>query len=236
MNKDEKIVYDYLRTNGFKSIKPEPDGNIPPDFSINDQIALEVRRLNENYLKDGRVLGFQEENIKLWSFMRSFASNYNNDKLRTSYWLSFDYERPLPKFSELKKLLKNKLDSFINHPTFDEIIEIVPSLRIRLRPNVKGEKCKITIASSHDDNSGGCVLSIYISNIEFCIQEKTEKINQYLDKYSEWWLVLVDSIVYGINEPYEIERIKHTIKLPNVWKKLIIINPKNNKSILTILN
>jgi hypothetical protein len=34
MNREEKITEAYLKSLGFKDVIFEPDGNIPPDFSI----------------------------------------------------------------------------------------------------------------------------------------------------------------------------------------------------------
>ena len=236
MNKEEKIVHEYLKSKGFKLIKPEPDGNVPPDFSINGKIAVEVRRLNENYFVDGKAIGHYEEYHKLWDFMTHFLSDYKNENLQTSYGLSFGYERPIPKFAELKKILKTELDSFIKHPFSNEIIEITPSLTIRLYPKQTGGNNSIHLAASHDDNGGGAVLQIYISNIKYCIEEKANKIEEFRNNYSEWWLILVDRLIYTTTISNDIERIKKLIILPGVWKKLIILNPEANKPILTLSN
>ena len=48
MDHSEKVVFQYLKSRGFINIVYEPDGNIPPDFTIDGRIAVEVRRLNEN--------------------------------------------------------------------------------------------------------------------------------------------------------------------------------------------
>ena len=46
MNNDEKRVQEYLISKGFNNIIFEPDGNVPPDFVVNTNIAIEARRLN----------------------------------------------------------------------------------------------------------------------------------------------------------------------------------------------
>jgi hypothetical protein len=42
MKREEKIANDYFISEGFNKIQHEPDGNIPPDFLLNDSIAVEV--------------------------------------------------------------------------------------------------------------------------------------------------------------------------------------------------
>lgn len=57
MNTDEKIAFRYLQSQGFNSIDFEPNGNsTPPDFVIEGNIAIEVRRMNKlnkiDYIRD----------------------------------------------------------------------------------------------------------------------------------------------------------------------------------------
>lgn len=236
MNIDEEIAYEYLKSKGFKSITPEPDGNVTPDFSIHGKIAIEVRRLNENYFTDGKAIGHYEEYIKLWEFMTHFLSKYKNENLQKGYWISFGYERPIPEFAELKKALKTNLDKIIKNPISNEANKIMPSFTIRLYPKQTSESNSLQLAASHDDNGGGAVLQIYFSNIKHCIEEKANKIEKYRNKYSEWWLILVDRIIYRTAESKDMERIKNSIKLPRIWKKLVILNPETKKSILTLSN
>ena len=54
MKREEKIANDYFISVGFNKILYEPDGNIPPDFLLNDSIAVEVRRLNQ-HLKQQKI-------------------------------------------------------------------------------------------------------------------------------------------------------------------------------------
>jgi len=44
---EEEIVQEYLHKISTDVVH-EPDGKIPPDFKLNQIIAIEVRRLNKN--------------------------------------------------------------------------------------------------------------------------------------------------------------------------------------------
>ena len=49
MDASEIVAYKYLEYRGFKKIVFEPEGkSTPPDFFVDDRIAVEVRRLNQN--------------------------------------------------------------------------------------------------------------------------------------------------------------------------------------------
>ena len=49
MDQSEKVAESYLRYRGHDNIQFEPDGNRTPDFLVDNNIAVEVRRLNQNH-------------------------------------------------------------------------------------------------------------------------------------------------------------------------------------------
>ncbi len=65
MNKDEKIVKNYLNKLNIGIPIYEPDGNTPPDFAIGKQLAIEVRRLNRNYFNNSKVEGLDELQFRI---------------------------------------------------------------------------------------------------------------------------------------------------------------------------
>ena len=61
----------YLRHCGYEDIVYEPDGKVPPDFLVNRRIAVEVRRLNQNFKHEGRIEGLEQVSIRLQMGMRN---------------------------------------------------------------------------------------------------------------------------------------------------------------------
>jgi len=56
MKREEKITEAYLKALGFEDIVFEPEGKSKlPDFRIDGNIAVEVRRLNQNYFKKNKL-------------------------------------------------------------------------------------------------------------------------------------------------------------------------------------
>jgi len=53
-------------------------------------------------------------------------------------------------------------------------------------------------AGGTDRESGGFVLAEFKKNFDHCVKEKSEKIKGYHERYTSWWLVLVDKIAYGL--------------------------------------
>jgi hypothetical protein len=75
MNREEKIAEAYLKSLGFKNVVFEPDGNIPPDFSMDGRIAVEVRRLNQHFFTKDEVRGLEEGRLPLFKLLPEFCVN-----------------------------------------------------------------------------------------------------------------------------------------------------------------
>ena len=77
-------------------------------------------------------------------------------------------------------------------------------------------------------DSGGALLSMYIENINHCIKEKSNKISQYQNRYNKWWLLLVDFMMWGLDEN-DISIVKPSISTLGLFDRLFIISFSNGK-------
>ena len=50
MRQSERIVADFLVRRGYADVRYEPDGNVPPDFLVDDRIAVEAGVLNQHHV------------------------------------------------------------------------------------------------------------------------------------------------------------------------------------------
>ena len=69
-NREEQIVIDCLIHQGYTEIEFEPDGNIPPDILVDNKIAIEVRRLNQNEIMEEGFKGLEEDEFSVQGIMR----------------------------------------------------------------------------------------------------------------------------------------------------------------------
>ena len=116
MNREEKIAEAYLKSLGFKNVIFEPDGNIPPDFSIEGRIAVEVRRLNQNFFTKDEAHGLEETRIPLFRLLQSSLSEFDSHYKGDSYWVSIRFHRPIGKGDINKKVISRVLSSFLSKP------------------------------------------------------------------------------------------------------------------------
>ena len=64
-----------------------------------------------------------------------------------------------------------------------------------------------------------------------CIQDKPNKIrnNRDIEEYSQWWLLLVDYVEYGISDVDCEEQKRWLIDKKDFWAKVIILHPEHVK-------
>ncbi|MBS0586684.1 MAG: hypothetical protein JSS37_01725 [Proteobacteria bacterium] len=218
MKPEEAIAENFLKKNCHDVIY-EPDGNVSPDFLIENSIAVEVRRLNEQYYdKDGNTNGLEETAIPLKNRIKKVFSNYNAET--NNFWVALHYERVDGKLDVSEKMIREAIDAFQKQN------EITP-FKYKLSSNVSlkfvagssklSHKYKIGIES--DEDSGGWVVGLYTEVIKHCIKEKEKKINK---KYKRWWLILVDYICC-MDEDDKVDIVRNITK-PSCFERIIVIN------------
>lgn len=234
MNREEQIAETYLRSLGFMSVVYEPDGNIPPDFLLDDTIAVEVRRLNQHSLKEGQARGLEEARIPLFTLMESCLSKFDKMYDSRSYWVSVRFQRPVGKSNSNKRtIVKALIDFLSNPPQLPCNIRVTQSIYLQIFPSQTVNGRVFRFAGGTDRDSGGWVLSEFEKNFKHCVEEKTQKIKAHKDKYVSWWLILVDHIAHGFEEN-EKNEVKTTVSKNNSWEKVIVLDSLSGKKILEI--
>lgn len=99
MKHEEKLAEQYLKSKGF-ICKYEPDGNIPPDFLIDNTIAIEVRRLNQNSKNGENIEGLEDLQFRLRNKVKGLLSKIKSKKSTRSFLVSYFYMRPLHEENE----------------------------------------------------------------------------------------------------------------------------------------
>ena len=234
MNREEQIAETYLRSLGFMSIVFEPDGNIPPDFSLDGSIATEVRRLNQHSLREGQARGLEETRIPLFALLESCMSEFDKLYDGRSYWVSVRFRRPVGKSKSNKKAIVKALIDFLNNPPqLPSNIRVTQSIYLHIYPSQTVDGRVFRFAGGTDRDSGGWVLSEFEKNFKHCVEEKTQKIKAHKDKYASWWLVLVDHIAH-VFEDNEKDEVKATVSTNSSWEKVIVLDSLSGKKILEI--
>jgi len=226
MDSSETIAFEFLKSR-FSNIEYEPDGNVPPDFLVEDRIAIEVRRLNQNFIAGHIPRGLEESRIPLWQKVENFLKSLGPPKGNKSFFVFFRFRRPLPEWKELADEIRAKLMTLnITEVNGMKDIFISEKFDLTVFPASNLWKDAFLLGGCIDRDAGGFVLAEVERNLRICIEEKTKKISPYREKYPEWWLLLIDHIAHGLDS-LDRDQSRKLIRIDHSWDKIILLNPEN---------
>ena len=228
MKFEEKITKEYFQFKGYDKIVFEPIGNTPPDFLINNSIAVEVRRLNK-FHKNKPLEEVEYSFIpKIKKHISSFQNNSEFEKTTIVYLF---YNRPV-KFDkklklEVSKILKTYSENKTSKNKNNEYT-ISDNLTIGFYEHNEKWESEFEVGGIVDFDSGGNVFKDICESLEIVIPEKELKIEKFKHFYKEWWLVLIDFISLGVST-HMVNRIKDVYVENKSFKKIIFISPIDSK-------
>lgn len=225
MDATEEHVSRYLEHAGHTNVVYEPDGSIPPDFSIQGRIAVEVRRLNQNAVTDSGHEGLEEAAFPLHALVRRALDSAGPPLDGETWFVMFTYRRPLSPWKTLRQELDGALRRFrVATPRAPGRVRVSGGLTLHFIKASKTHKTFFVLGGSVDRDSGGFVLSELRRNIVICASEKARKVQAVRGKYPEWWLVLVDHIDYS-SDAVEREQLRQLVQIEHPWDRIILVHP-----------
>lgn len=221
MKAEEEHVQKHLEHRGFANIVYEPFPNKMPDFEVDGRVAIEVRRLNQRNFERG----LEEVEIPLWYKMEKLVDSFGPSVNNESWFILFQFERPVEAWKTLSKKLKVALKDFRDTPKkADGIIFKTKGFELEVIRASEAEATMFIMGGSSDNDEGGWVFPEMEKNIRYCIEEKTSKREKALKSYDHWWLALVDHIGYGLNDR-DCKRFRSQVQILHSWEKIIVIDP-----------
>lgn len=230
MKPEEKIAFEFLfKYTGSKPVY-EPDGNVPPDFKINSDIKVEVRRLNQNkfYGDYSDTEGLENLAINLPKALNEvltgFSKSINGESYRIAirFWRSIDIN-----YESFKEQLKSELKNFLQEkPKLPYTFEIKQNAKIRVSKSYPKQNQLFKLSFVADQDGGGWVIPVLKNNISYCITEKSEKIKPFKKNGEKWWLLLINHISFWGDD--DVEDI-HAQKIKTKeFDKVLIVEPLDN--------
>jgi hypothetical protein len=225
MNHDELRAMDYLRSLQLGNVVYEPEGKTtPPDFSIGTSIAIEVRRLNQNYKLAGKLRGLEEDRIPITQRFSELVAAFEpplQSKGHIGSWFVFFNirRRPIESWKVLARNTREALTSFCLSDCSMRTFTVTPNFEINLEPAEARHDTSFLLGGFSDFDQNGFVLPKLLENITLCLDAKSEVFNR-LEHYQERWLLLVDYIGYGRRECLAVDK--------RGWNKLILLSPEAN--------
>lgn len=230
MKAEEQLAEQYLRSLGLGAVVFEPDGNIPPDFAVAETIAVEVRRLNQNYQSAaGETQGLEDLDIHLWRKFKEFLPTLGVSTSGECWYVGLNFRRPLEPWKKLCPMVQSQLGAFmLSSVRTQTTLSICDNLDLDLMRSGKDHGSFFVLGASSDDDSGGWVMHEVEKNLRLCIAHKERKIEPYRSRYGSWWLVLADHIAYSM-EPDDKVMFKTQI-LPTIshsFQRIVLLDPRD---------
>ena len=225
MDETEKIAREFLRSKGFTDLVYEPDGNVPPDFLANGEIAIEVRRLNQNFKYEEGYQGLENARFYIRKRISKHLNSYGPAKTGESWFVTYKFSRPIANWNKFEPQIEPLLLRFrVQGSQQESELNINDWFTINIWPASKVYPTFYVFGGFSDRDANGFVLSKIIDNLDICINEKTIKIQGFQDKYPFWWLVLVDHIDFSMDDT-DREHFRNQLKIKHEWNKVILVDP-----------
>ena len=231
MDRSEERALAYLESLQLGPVAYEPDGRIPPDFVMGD-IAVEVRRLNQNFETQGSYEGLESAEASLIRFVERLLPTFGPAPDGKGWWVSYDFWRPIDG-KAIKRALPEALAVFQAAPKPDGAdFRLAKTFELEIRRASIPVAQLFMLGGYSDRDAGGFVASEIIRNLNLCIAEKATKIAPYKDRYREWWLVLPDHIGPDLN-PDERESIGEHVDV-RTFSRVILVHPRTPTKALVL--
>lgn len=223
MDAAEKIVEALLLQMGLSTVRHEPNGQGTfPDFGIENDLAIEVRRLNQNHEQNGVARGLEEDAIPLRQKIERMCRDFGEGD-STSWFVCYSFKRPLTPWKQLKPALERALRNFMGspHPQGGLIFKDSTFKLEVVAASTRFESCFV-LGSMLDLQAGGWVVAEFLRNVEHCIRVKTMRLQACSTKYRANWLVLVN--VSGLRlDSDDRSTVTDRLRLPAEWNRVLIV-------------
>ena len=227
-NEDERIAQKFLLYSGHTRVDYEPGGrDTTPDFLVDNHVAVEVRRLNQNYVsRDGSIEGLEQQWRRIWNKLGALAISFKMPIKDESWFLSIDnFRRPIEDWKILRSRIRLELNNFINQPVRSSCtISVSRNFAISLHPAGHPFPTFFVLGAGHDFNAGGWVVAEMMENIHLCIREKAGLIDR--STYKEWWLILIDRTGLGFDEG-DHPSLLHLMSQEYAFDRILLINRRD---------
>lgn len=229
MDPTEQLVERYLLHRGHRKVSFEPDGNVPPDFLVDDNIAVEVRRLNQTYVENGVPRGLEKANISTWQGVKRLLGKFDRPASEASWYIRIRLSRPVEQWKRLQPRLEKGLREFAASSSKQPgPVACGQGVELEVIGLAGTAQANLFLLGSLDDRQAcGWLFEELENNIQRCVDEKAKKIAARRQKYPHWWLILVDHIGYALDEE-EREMFRDEVVVHHDWDRIILVDPRDH--------
>ena len=236
MDINESHVEQWLQDRGYTNIQFVTDTNDqPPDFIVNDFIAVEVTRLNWMFGDENKGLESVEKPLEKNIKSGLEAAEPPPPGYKVYVMCDFLYTELPDKnmvIGEVEKAAEKyvrRLNASIHQgqPLSHSRDETSFGLIIRFITGTSSATNEFKLMGvTAGIGIAGLVIRDSIDNINRCINTKTGKIRDNHDLYTEWWLTLVEHNVHPtvLRQSDELQTVRNELVDTTLWSRITILS------------
>ena len=156
----------------------------------------------------------------------SIRSEYEHVQTPHSVFVCIDFERPLKASQSVFNEVRNSLNAYLTNFGQRKTLAVTDNLTLQMYPVEDRLSSPFMLGGSGDGNSGGFVVVNVHAHLRLIIAEKEGKVKQYMYKYPTWWLVLIDTIGYGLDQ-HDLRQFNENLPYKTMFDKVILVSPNN---------
>ena len=221
-NSDELIAEKWLKSQYFEKIKQICVANQPPDFTIGNNIAIEVRRLNKQIELNGETQGEENQRIPFHQSIKRALDAVKLPEKNRAWMVSWEYDfaKRWPGSKVIQQEILNIIPSLIQQYESPKAFNTLQTnyfdrekhsheLDYLTYPHIC-LPCGICLGineynaindsgfylGEQPEDEGSAPASELILSLQAYINAKTATVKRSgrLKDYAEWWLILIDHI------------------------------------------
>ena len=227
MNRDEKLVANWLRAQGH-AVRHLMNGEDPPDLVVDDTIAVEVTTIASYAF------------ASLWDFMEGVCRSLGHAENDRGYWIEVaSGDEALVQNGtrtvklDIRRSAKAALRRHYANPDENCRIKLPHGVEIgiigRINNNRDDVKYKVGMGGA---TKGVMVTPHLIDVIQAAIDKKTANrfIQERADRYTEWWLAITDPHYVMDLDGHEIAAVANGIEYHASWSRILLVNTTGERA------
>lgn len=226
MDNTELFVFQFLQRLGFSDITFQPKGQSTPDFLVNDEIAIEVTRL-EQKTKGAQPKGLLTEEISLRSIFCSICNNSGPAPNVGSTFVHWQFSRPIELDASVRARLGEALLTS-PHPVDRTKVFEQPNLKVWISPAEKCHETRLRIGSYSDFDAGGWIAAEYAHSVELIVRAKEKKARASCFATKSWWLIMPD-FFWSSTDPEDLAHIPKMSAPESIFDRVLIVDRSDTK-------
>ena len=248
-NCDEIVGREWLESRHAAVRRMDDD---PPDYVADNEFAVEVRRLNLGVRIKGTTRGEEDCRIPLYESIERTLARIGKPANGRTWVIDCDYDFPkgLPTTKVVRAQILRALQPLttpcndadlkrlrLDHPIdcrHRQEMDLLSHLHLPLKcgicldlEEVAADRRARFVLGNVSDGHGILVLSELEKSIIDAINAKNERIAHRVNRFPEWWLLLVDHIGLVANSgltEHEMDLLRARVHVEHPWSRVIIVS------------